>query len=234
MFQSFTKGKNKCNFFDQIWEENRLSVASSIGDIAKEATKIPLAIFTNLFHYRFKKMSYLESTLELLQQFYIQLDNLSVECCLFVGDLHKYCPHCTRCHRAITRPDHIFEILEIAPMAMLWHLGMASNLCDFPHCPIILSSKDFAYYLHSFFEGSMEDMKDIEPLPFSKCDAIMSQGMHTFCEAMKVDLQSCVNSKKNQDTTHNTTMVNTFSLITSLFLDVMNVNIAVESGFRSR
>jgi len=76
-------------------------------------------------------------------------------------------------------------------------------------------------------------MKDIEPSPFSKCNAIMSQGMRTFCEATKVDLQSCINSKKNQDTTHNTTMVNTFSLITSLFLDVMNVNVAVESGFRS-
>jgi hypothetical protein len=171
--------------------------------------------------------------LELLQQFYIKLDDLSVEYCLFVGDLHKYCLHCTRCHRAITRPDHIFEILEIAPMAMLWHLGMASDLGDVPHCPVILPSQDFAYYSHSFFEGSMEDIKDIEQSPFSKCDAIMSQGMRTFCEATKVDLQSSMNSMKNQDTTHNTTMVNTLSLITSLFSDVMNVDVAVQSGFRS-
>jgi hypothetical protein len=217
IFQSFTKGKDKGNFFNQIWEENMILVALSIGDIAKEATKIPFAIFTNLFHYRFKKKSYLESTLELLQQFYIQLDDLSIEYCLYVGDLHKYCLHCTRCHRAITRPDHIFEILEVAPMAMLWHLGMASDLCDFPHCPVILPSKDFAYYSHSFFESSMEDMNDIESSPFLKCDAIMSQGMLTFCEALKVDLQSCINSKKNQDTTHNSTMVNTISLITCFF-----------------
>jgi len=113
MFRSFTKGKDKGNFFVQIWEENTLSVLSSNGDIAKEATKIPLAIFTNLFHYRFKKKSYLESTLELLQQFYIQLNNLSIEYCLFVGDLHKYCLHCTRCHRAITRLDHIFEFWKL-------------------------------------------------------------------------------------------------------------------------
>jgi len=230
--RSFTKGKDKGNFFNQIWEENMISVASSIGDIAKEATKIPFAIFTNLFHYRFKKKSYLESTLELLQQFYIQLDDLSVEFCLFVGDLHKYCLHCTRCHRAITRPDHICQILEVVPMAMLWHLGMASDVCDFPHCPVILPSKDFAYYSHSFFEDSMEDMKDIESLPFLKCNAIMSQGMLTFCEASKVDLQSCIKSKKNQDTTHHSTIVNTNSLITSLFSDVMNVNVAVELGFR--
>ncbi len=118
-------------------------------------------------------------------------------------------------------------------MAMLWHLGMASDLCDVPHCPVLLPSQDFAYYSHSFFEGSMEDMKDIENSPFSKCDAIMSQGMHTFCEATKVDLQSSMNSIQNQDTTHNTTMVNTLSFITSLFSDVMNVNVAVQSGFRS-
>jgi len=131
-----------------------------------------------------------------------------------------------------TRPDHICQILEIAPMAMLWHLGMASDLCDFPHCPVILPSKDFAYYSHSFFEGSMEDMNDIESSPFLKCDAIRSQGMLTFCEASKVNLQSSINSKKNQDTTHNSTMVNTISLATSLFSDVMNLNVAVESGFR--
>jgi hypothetical protein len=205
---------------------------SSIYDIAKEATKIPLAIFTNLFYYRFKKRSYLESTLELLQQFYIKLDDLHVDYRLFVGDLHKYCLHCTRCHRAITRPHYIFEILEISPMAMLWHLGMASDLCDVPHCPVILPSQDIAYYSHSFFENSMEDMKDLEQSPFSKCDAIMSQGMFTFCEATKVDLQSSMNSMKNEDTTHNMTIVNTLSLLMSLFSDVMNVNIAVQSGFR--
>ena len=55
IFRSFTKGKDKGNFFDQICEKNMKSVALSIGDIAKEATKIPFAIFTNLFHYRFKK-----------------------------------------------------------------------------------------------------------------------------------------------------------------------------------
>jgi len=46
IFRSITKGKDKGNFFNQIWEENTISVAPSIGDIAKEATKIPFAIFT--------------------------------------------------------------------------------------------------------------------------------------------------------------------------------------------
>jgi hypothetical protein len=39
-------------------------------EIAVNATTIPLSIFTNLFHQRFSKHDYLESTLEILQQFY--------------------------------------------------------------------------------------------------------------------------------------------------------------------
>jgi hypothetical protein len=44
-------------------------------DIALDATQIPLSIFTNLFHQRFEKHSMLESTLEILQQFYIEMES---------------------------------------------------------------------------------------------------------------------------------------------------------------
>jgi len=46
--------------------------------------------------------------------------------------------HCTRCQCAITRPDYIGRIMELAPMAMLRHLGIASDADDFTHCPLIL------------------------------------------------------------------------------------------------
>ena len=72
-FRSLTMGTEKGYFFDEVIETNADSVVSSIFVIAKEATKIPLAIFTDLFHHRFKRKPYLESTLELLQQFYIKL-----------------------------------------------------------------------------------------------------------------------------------------------------------------
>ncbi len=62
---------------------NTDSVVSIICDIAKKATKIPLAIFTKLFHRRFKKKPYLESTLEILQQFYIKLVNHSTDFGIF-------------------------------------------------------------------------------------------------------------------------------------------------------
>ena len=104
-FRTLTKGTKKGYFFDEVIEKNADLTVTSICVIAKEATKIPLAVFTDLFHHRFKKKIYLESTLELLQQFCIKLVNHSETFRIWVGDLQKYCLHCTRCHRAITIPD---------------------------------------------------------------------------------------------------------------------------------
>ncbi len=55
IFQSLTKGTEKGYFFDAFIEQNSDFTVSSICVIAKEATKIPLSIFTDLFHNPFKK-----------------------------------------------------------------------------------------------------------------------------------------------------------------------------------
>jgi hypothetical protein len=49
------------------------SIVTRFFDIAVEATKIRLSLFTELFHQAFKKLKFLESTFELLQQFEIQM-----------------------------------------------------------------------------------------------------------------------------------------------------------------
>ncbi len=51
----------------------KASIASSM-NIAVFATQIPLSIFTILLQQRFEKHSMLESTLEILQHFYIQME----------------------------------------------------------------------------------------------------------------------------------------------------------------
>jgi hypothetical protein len=56
-------------------------------DIALDAIQIPLSIFTNLFHWRFEKHSIVESMLEILQQFYIQMETEPDDLYLFPGDL---------------------------------------------------------------------------------------------------------------------------------------------------
>ncbi len=68
-----------------------------IVDIALFATQIPLSIFTNLFPQRFEKYSMLELMLEILQQFYIQLEKEPDEFHLFPGDLSTYTLWCIRC-----------------------------------------------------------------------------------------------------------------------------------------
>ena len=231
-FWALTKGTEKGYFFDELMETNADSVVSSICVIAMEATKIPLAIFTDLFHHRFKKKLYLESTLELLQQFYIKLVNHSNHFCIFVGDLHKYCLYCTRCHCAITRPDYIQCIMEIVPVAMLWHLGIASDVDDFHHCPVILACQEVMDYSWSFFEQSMKEIDDKQPSSFLQCNAIMNHGMLNFCEATKVDLQSWYNSKKKiRNKTHETTITSTISLVSCLFEDLMNLEMVIQAGF---
>jgi hypothetical protein len=51
----------------------KASIASSM-NIAVFATQIPLSIFTILLQQRFEKHSMLESMLEILQHFYIQME----------------------------------------------------------------------------------------------------------------------------------------------------------------
>jgi hypothetical protein len=84
--ETANKGKN----FDQkkiLHQNSKHQFIEDIGDIALFATQIPLSIYTNLFYQRFEKHSMLESTLEILQQFYIQMETQSDEFHLFAGDL---------------------------------------------------------------------------------------------------------------------------------------------------
>jgi hypothetical protein len=73
LHEGLSETANTGELFDQqmLHQESKHKFIEDIGDIALFATQIPLSIFTNLFHQRFEKHSMLESTLEILQQFYI-------------------------------------------------------------------------------------------------------------------------------------------------------------------
>jgi hypothetical protein len=73
LFGGLAETANKGKIFDQhmLNEKSKHQFIGDIDDIALFATQIPLSIFTNLFHQRFEKHSMLESTLEILQKFYI-------------------------------------------------------------------------------------------------------------------------------------------------------------------
>ncbi len=71
-------------FDQQMWhQKSKIQFIDEIMGIALFATQIPLSIFTHLFKQRLEKHSMLESMLEILQQFYIQMETQSDEFHLF-------------------------------------------------------------------------------------------------------------------------------------------------------
>ncbi len=120
---------NKGKFFDQhmLNAKSKHLFIKDIGDIALFVTWIPLSIFTDLFHQRFEKYSMLESTLELLQQFYIQMETQPDDFHLFAGDLSTYTLRCIRFGQSVTLPGSIEETLLHASTAMLYHWNMIQS-----------------------------------------------------------------------------------------------------------
>jgi hypothetical protein len=119
---------------------------NGIVDIALFATWIPLSIFTNLFHQRFEKHSMLESMLEILQQFYIQVETQSDEFHLFAGDLSTCLLRCIRCGQHVTLHGSIGEILYHSPAAMLYHWNMIEPHDEQIHRESMLMPLRFASY----------------------------------------------------------------------------------------
>jgi hypothetical protein len=97
--EGLSETANKGKFFDQqmVHQKSKDHFIAEIACIALLATQITLSIFTNLFHQRFEKHSMLESMLEILQQFYIQVETQSEKFHLFGGDLSTYTLQCKRC-----------------------------------------------------------------------------------------------------------------------------------------
>jgi hypothetical protein len=154
------------------------------------ATQIPLSIFINLFKQRFEKHSILESTLEILQQFYIQMETQSDEFHLYAGDLSTYTLWCKRCGQHVTLHGSIGDTLFYAPASMVYHWNMIEPNDEQMHRELMLMPLLFASYENyvqsseSFQEGLgwMEDL--------NICQKPTKYGLSMFCEAVKVDMEN--------------------------------------------
>ncbi len=148
LFEGLSETANKGEIFDHhlLNEKSKDNFIDEIVDIGLFATQIPLSIFTNLFKQRFEKHSMLESTLEILQQFYIQMETQSDEFHLFAGDLSTYTLRCKRCGQHVTLHGSIGEILYHAPAAMLYHWKMIEPHDEQIHRESMLMPLLFASY----------------------------------------------------------------------------------------
>jgi hypothetical protein len=155
--ETANKGKN----FDRhmLNEKCKDYFIKKIVDIALFATQIPLSILKNLFHQRFEKHSMLESTLEILKQFYIQMESDPDEFAIFPGDLSTYTLRCIRYGQPVTLAGLIGETLLHAPTAMLYHWNMIESYDKQNHregmlMPLLFTSYDnYLQSSKSFQEG---------------------------------------------------------------------------------
>jgi len=119
-----------------IWDqhlENRKThnvISARLMKIAGSATVIPLSIVTKMMNQCFVKLKYLESMLELLQQFYLQLVLMSDEFIIFPGDCLKFNLKCKRCGKCVSPLESIDITLFNVPYAILSHLKMMFSVND--------------------------------------------------------------------------------------------------------
>ena len=204
--------------FDKCLEDDKDFIFGRVLQIATSATKIPLSIFSDLFRQRFKKKEHLETTLEILQQCYLTLDKAAIEFGSFFGDNNMYRLRCTRCHKNVTHPNYIDNILPIASIAILHHFGILSTVEDFPHLPLLFTTKNSFEGAFNLFKEHMSDIsndfsKDSSISPI--CCADTRDGMISFCESMKVDFSTAGNHKKE-------VLTNTLSLVSVVFESFLN------------
>ncbi len=187
--EGLSETANKGKIFDQqMWhQKSKIQFIDEIMGIALFATQIPLFIFTNLFKQRFEKHLMLGSPLEILQQFYIQMETQSDEFHLFARDLSTYTLRCKRCGQHVALHSSIGDTLFYAPAAMSYHWNMIEPHDEQIHRELMLMPLLFASYNNyvrsskSFQEG-LSWMDDL-----NICQKQTKYGQSMFCEAVKVD-----------------------------------------------
>jgi hypothetical protein len=200
-------------------------VTDDVWGFATTATIIPFSIFTSMFHQCFKKYRFLESTLELIQQFYLQTDSIAQDYKLFSGDLLKFYLKCLRCEKRITPFEILGKILFMAQMAISHHLKILLSVSVVNDSPMIFKNmpvlftmaRNYSASEESFDESFFETAGDDKVLFFSKniCTSHDSRiGEYSFCEAVKVDVaESEVKYCKNQLSSRKNQISSTVSLL---------------------
>jgi hypothetical protein len=82
----------RIRYFDQIictTNKDTNEIFSFLEGKARESTIVSFSVFSNPFYQRFNQHRILESTLDILQQFYISVEKSDKQCRLFSGDQNQ-------------------------------------------------------------------------------------------------------------------------------------------------
>jgi hypothetical protein len=159
---------------------------------AREAIINPLSVFSNLFHQRFNRHRFLDSTLEILQQFYISVEKCDKQYHLFPGDQYQYSVKYMRCCKCVSSTTlGIGEPLLNAPSAMLrcWNILWTHDVdWEIPSTslPFLFTLTESYEASKTSFKNSLDRMDDVLHFPYFCSDKQF--GEYSFCEAEKVHL----------------------------------------------
>ncbi len=154
----------------------------------------------SMFHQHFTEDRFLESNLELLKQFYIQVESIAHDYKVFPGDQSKFSLKCLCCEKKNTPTELLGKLLFMAPLAISHHLKMLSSISPVNDSPLVLknmpvlftSMKNYSASKSLFDDAIYEIAEDnAEELFHSKkcCTNHNCRiGEYCFCEAIKVDL----------------------------------------------
>jgi hypothetical protein len=161
----------------------------------------------------------LESMLEIVQQFYIQMETEPHDFFLFPGDSSFYTLRCIRCGQPVTLNGSIGQTLLHAPTVMLYHWHMIQFHDKQNHREPMLTPLLFTSYENNL-QSSKSFQVSLNWIEKFGCQNQPKYGQFMFYEAVKNDM---ANSK---ETSFNNTISSTLSLITVLFEDLFEaVNI---------
>jgi hypothetical protein len=238
------------SIWDQILRNPKAmdTVAEEVWDCARKVSTIPFLIFMSMFHQRFTEHRFLESTLELLQQLYIQVESIAHDYKIFPGDQSKFSLKCLHCEKKIIPTELLGKLLFMAPMAISHHLKMLSSISPVNDSPLVLKNMPVLFTSvknhsasKSLFDDAIDEIAeddadaiyeiaedDAEELFHSKKNVpimIIGLGNTVFCEAIKVDLaESEDKHQKNQPQKKkkqlSSKLLSTVCLLCALFEDL--------------
>ncbi len=153
-----------------------------------------------MFHQRFPEHRFLKSTLELLQQFYLQVKSIALDYKVFPGDQSKFSLICLHCGKKITPTELIGKLLFMAPMAICHHLKISSSIPPvndspkiFKNMPVLFTStKNYSasktLFGNAIYKIAKDDADELFHSKHSCTNHDCKIGEYCFCEAIKVDL----------------------------------------------